>query len=104
MLAAMPTRAKGGSPGFKVAVLGAAGGIGQSLSLLLKMNPLVSLLHLYDVANTPGVAADLSHTSTSAVVSGREERRKKEGKHTPHSRNQNPGETSHTAMHSRRNS
>lgn len=69
MLAAMPTRAKGGSSGFKVAVLGAAGGIGQSLSLLLKMNPLVSLLHLYDVANTPGVTADLSHTSTSAVVS-----------------------------------
>lgn len=69
MLAAMPTRAKGGSPGFKVAVLGAAGGIGQSLSLLLKMNPLVSVLHLYDVANTPGVTADLSHTSTSAVVS-----------------------------------
>lgn len=65
-----PTRGKGGSSGFKVAVLGAAGGIGQSLSLLMKMNPLVSVLHLYDVANTPGVTADLSHTSTSAVVRG----------------------------------
>ncbi|KVI02740.1 hypothetical protein Ccrd_018972 [Cynara cardunculus var. scolymus] len=42
-------RAKGGSPGFKVAILGAAGGIGQPLSMLMKMNPLVSVLHLYDV-------------------------------------------------------
>jgi malate dehydrogenase len=62
------TRARGAAPGFKVAVLGAAGGIGQPLSLLLKMNPLVSTLHLYDVFNTPGVTADLSHTNTSAVV------------------------------------
>lgn len=61
-------RAKGGAPGFKVAVLGAAGGIGQSLSLLLKMNPLVSVLHLYDVVNTPGVTADVSHMDTGAVV------------------------------------
>jgi len=65
-----PTRARGAAPGFKVAVLGAAGGIGQPLSLLLKMNPLVSTLHLYDVFNTPGVTADLSHTNTSAVVRG----------------------------------
>uniref|UniRef100_A0ACD5X963 Uncharacterized protein n=4 Tax=Avena sativa TaxID=4498 RepID=A0ACD5X963_AVESA len=63
-------RAKGGAPGFKVAVLGAAGGIGQSLSLLMKMNPLVSVLHLYDVVNTPGVTADVSHMDTSAVVRG----------------------------------
>merc|ERR1719321_1285232 len=35
--------------GYKVAVLGAAGGIGQSLSLLLKMNPMISDLALYDV-------------------------------------------------------
>ncbi|GAA0173880.1 dehydrogenase [Lithospermum erythrorhizon] len=62
-------RAKGGAPGFKVAILGAAGGIGQSLSLLMKMNPLVSVLHLYDVVNTPGVTADVSHMDTSAVVS-----------------------------------
>jgi len=48
--------------------LGAAGGIGQSLSLLLKMNPLVSVLHLYDVVNTPGVTADVSHMDTGAVV------------------------------------
>ncbi|KAG9133400.1 hypothetical protein Leryth_024115 [Lithospermum erythrorhizon] len=63
-------RAKGGAPGFKVAILGAAGGIGQSLSLLMKMNPLVSVLHLYDVVNTPGVTADVSHMDTSAVVRG----------------------------------
>ena len=63
-----PTRARGAGPGFKVAVLGAAGGIGQPLSLLMKMHPLVSTLHLYDVFNTPGVVADLSHTNTSAVV------------------------------------
>lgn len=53
-----------------VAVLGAAGGIGQPLSLLLKQSPLVSKLALYDVVNTPGVAADLSHCNTPAVVSG----------------------------------
>lgn len=63
-------RAKGSSPGFKVALLGASGGIGQPLALLLKMNPLISVLHLYDVVNTPGVTADLSHTDTSTVVRG----------------------------------
>ena len=61
-------RAKGASPGFKVAILGAAGGIGQPLSMLMKMNPLVSVLHLYDVVNTPGVTADISHMDTGAVV------------------------------------
>ncbi|KAF8471942.1 malate dehydrogenase [Kalaharituber pfeilii] len=54
----------------KAAVLGAAGGIGQPLSLLLKNSPLVSELALYDVVNTPGVAADLSHISTPAKVTG----------------------------------
>ncbi len=54
----------------KVAVLGAAGGIGQPLSLLLKMNPLVTKLSLYDIVNTPGVAADLSHINTPASVTG----------------------------------
>nr|CAA63268.1 glyoxysomal malate dehydrogenase [Brassica napus] len=63
-------RAKGGNPGFKVAILGAAGGIGQSLSLLMKVNPLGSLLHLYDVVNAPGVTADVSHMDTGAVVRG----------------------------------
>ena len=49
-------------------MLGAAGGIGQPLSLLLKMNPMVTELALYDIANTPGVAADLSHCNTPAKV------------------------------------
>ncbi|KAJ8454519.1 hypothetical protein ONZ51_g12978 [Trametes cubensis] len=57
----------------KAVVLGAAGGIGQPLSLLLKTNPLVTeptQLSLYDIVNTPGVAADLSHISTPAKVTG----------------------------------
>lgn len=63
-------RAKGGAAGFKVAILGAAGGIGQPLAMLMKMNPLVSVLHLYDVVNAPGVTADISHMDTGAVVRG----------------------------------
>lgn len=55
----------------KVCVVGAAGGIGQPLSLLLKNSPLVKELSLYDVAPiTPGVAADLSHICTPAQVTG----------------------------------
>lgn len=53
---------------FKVAVLGAAGGIGQPLALLIKMSPLVSAVHLYDIANVKGVAADLSHCNTPSQV------------------------------------
>lgn len=58
---------------FRVAVVGAAGGIGQSLSLLLKLNStgLITSLNLYDLAPvTPGVAVDLSHIPTSAKVVG----------------------------------
>lgn len=55
---------------FKVALLGASGGIGQPLGLLLKMNPAISHLALYDIVHTPGVAADLSHCSTPAKVTG----------------------------------
>jgi len=54
----------------KVAVLGAAGGIGQPLSLLLKHNQLISHLSLYDIVNTPGVAADISHINTASKVTG----------------------------------
>lgn len=53
---------------YKVAILGAAGGIGQPLALLIKMSPLVSALHLYDIANVKGVAADLSHCNTPSQV------------------------------------
>ena len=38
----------------KVAVLGAAGGIGQPMSLLMKESPAISHLALYDIVNTPG--------------------------------------------------
>lgn len=54
---------------WTVAVLGAAGGIGQPLGLLMKLNPLVSDLRLFDIAGTPGVACDISHVNTQAVVS-----------------------------------
>lgn len=55
--------------GAKVALLGASGGIGQALGLLLKLNSLVAHLALYDVAPvTPGVGADLSHINTRARV------------------------------------
>ncbi|ORY82987.1 putative MDH1-malate dehydrogenase precursor, mitochondrial [Leucosporidium creatinivorum] len=53
-----------------VAVLGAAGGIGQPLSLLLKQNPLVTKLTLFDIRGSPGVAADLSHVNSPAEVIG----------------------------------
>lgn len=56
--------------GIKAVVAGASGGIGQPLSLLLKTSPLISELALYDVVNTPGVAADLSHISSPAKISG----------------------------------
>lgn len=57
---------------MKVAVLGAAGGIGQALSLLLKTQlPAGSELSLYDVAPVvPGVAVDLSHIPTDVTVKG----------------------------------
>ncbi|KAM3382612.1 malate dehydrogenase, mitochondrial [Capsicum galapagoense] len=58
------------APVRKVAILGAAGGIGQPLSLLMKLNPLVSRLALYDISGTPGVAADVSHINTRSEVLG----------------------------------
>ncbi|KAF9574251.1 malate DEHYDROGENASE, NAD-dependent, partial [Lunasporangiospora selenospora] len=54
----------------KVTICGAAGGIGQPLSLLLKQSDLIEHLALYDVVNAPGVAADLSHINTRSVVTG----------------------------------
>merc|ERR1712055_1069233 len=52
------------------AVMGASGGIGQPLSMLLKLNPAISKLNLYDIVHTVGVAADLSHIETKARVKG----------------------------------
>ncbi|MDW6002002.1 malate dehydrogenase [Vibrio mangrovi] len=57
---------------MKVAVIGAAGGIGQALALLLKNHlPAGSDLALYDIAPvTPGVAKDLSHIPTPVSING----------------------------------
>jgi len=57
---------------MKIAILGAAGGIGQALGLLLKTQlPAGSELSLYDIAPlTPGVAVDLSHIPTAVKVTG----------------------------------
>lgn len=54
---------------FTVAVLGAAGGIGQPLCLLLKNSPYTKTLHMYDVVPVvAGVAEDLSHIETACQV------------------------------------
>jgi len=51
---------------MKVTVCGAAGGIGQPLSLLLQTQlPPGSVLALYDVINIKGVGEDLSHICTN---------------------------------------
>lgn len=57
---------------MKVTVLGAAGGIGQALALLLKTQlPAGSELSLYDIAAvTPGVAVDLSHIPSDVKIKG----------------------------------
>ncbi|WWP01747.1 MAG: malate dehydrogenase [Candidatus Dasytiphilus stammeri] len=57
---------------MKIAVIGAAGGIGQALSLLLKIYlPSGSKLYLYDILPViMGIAADLSHIPTSVKVQG----------------------------------
>jgi len=54
---------------MRVAVLGATGGIGQSLALLLKLQlPAGSTLLLYDLVGVKGVAADLSHVDTQVDI------------------------------------
>ncbi|CAM9295970.1 unnamed protein product [Chrysoparadoxa australica] len=54
----------------KVAVVGAAGGIGQPMSLLLKLSGKVDHLSLFDIVGTPGVAADISHCNSKGLVTG----------------------------------
>ncbi|KAJ2455489.1 hypothetical protein EV183_000821 [Coemansia sp. RSA 2336] len=51
-----------------VAVLGAAGRIGQPLSLLLKLTPGIARLNLYDIVNVSGVATDIAHINTNTKV------------------------------------
>jgi len=51
--------------------LGAAGGIGQPLSLLMKQSQYLTELALFDVVPVvKGVAVDLSHINTPSVVTG----------------------------------
>ena len=38
--------------------------------MLLKLNPAVTKLNLYDIVHTLGVASDLSHCETKATVTG----------------------------------
>lgn len=54
----------------KVCVLGAFGGIGQPLSLLLKINPCIDELSLYDIADCHGIGTDLSHINTKSITRG----------------------------------
>lgn len=57
---------------MKLTLLGAAGGIGQTLALLLKLRlPVGTELALYDISPvTPGVAVDISHIATSVKAVG----------------------------------
>ncbi|WMY96370.1 MAG: malate dehydrogenase [Arsenophonus sp.] len=57
---------------MKIAILGAAGGVGQALALLLKNQlPSGSKLHLYDIKpGISGIAKDLSHIPTNVIVIG----------------------------------
>ncbi|KAL9056945.1 MAG: hypothetical protein Q9162_002611 [Coniocarpon cinnabarinum] len=54
----------------KVSVLGAAGGIGQPLSLLLKLNPRVSQLALYDIKGAPGPFPQLRPYNATVIPAG----------------------------------
>jgi len=55
----------------KAALLGAAGGIGQPLALLLKQSLIITDLALYDIVPVvKGVAADVGHVCTPSVVTG----------------------------------
>jgi malate dehydrogenase len=54
----------------KVAVVGAAGGIGRSLAMLLKFNDNINNISLYDVAPTEGIANDLGNIYTQGNVAG----------------------------------
>ncbi|XP_022221430.2 malate dehydrogenase, mitochondrial [Drosophila obscura] len=55
---------------FKVAIVGAGGGIGQPLSLLLRQVEGIDELALHDLRGTKGIAADTGHISEHGTVSG----------------------------------
>ncbi|XP_057668007.1 malate dehydrogenase-like [Diorhabda carinulata] len=72
-LVRVPSRCFSGSRrnNYQVTVIGGAGGIGQPLSMLLKINRMITKLHICDIAKfIPGVAVDLSHIETPSVVKG----------------------------------
>ncbi|KAL9911223.1 uncharacterized protein ACN427_005521 [Glossina fuscipes fuscipes] len=52
----------------RVTIAGAAGGVGQALAMFVKTNTRVSDLGLYDLEDTKGLAADLSHIDTYSAV------------------------------------
>jgi malate dehydrogenase len=56
--------------GFKVTLVGSCGGIGQPLSMLLKLNPNVTELSVCDLesCNPHGIATDLSHIPSPSKV------------------------------------
>ena len=59
------------SNNMKVAVLGGAGGIGQPLSMLLKLAQEPAMVHelaVYDINHAKGVGADLSHIDMPCQV------------------------------------
>lgn len=53
---------------IRVTVIGANGGVGQSVCLLLKRSPKIKELILYDLSNVEGVALDISHINTYPKV------------------------------------
>lgn len=54
---------------FKVTVLGAAGRVGKTLSLLLKTCPLIDHLCLFDIdKSVRGINVDISHIDTKCRV------------------------------------
>lgn len=53
---------------MKVAVLGAAGKVGQPLSLLLKQSQLIDELAIMDVQGTCGLGLELGHIDTRSKV------------------------------------
>ncbi|KAH8364077.1 hypothetical protein KR084_002234 [Drosophila pseudotakahashii] len=55
---------------LKVSVVGAGGGIGQPLSLLIRRCPGIDELALHDLCEMKGIAADLSHVSQMGKVMG----------------------------------
>lgn len=55
--------------GFRVALIGGGGAVGQSMAMILKLSPLISQLNLYDLAPLDGLALDISHICSSSKVS-----------------------------------